>query len=225
MNHSDQLDALAAAFAGFQGDVKNPIKDQQATIKMKAGGEFSYRFAALADVLDAVRPALSVHGLSVAQELVSDTNGGLGCATMLMHSSGQWVSFAPFFIPAGGDAKEYGGAASYARRYALMAALNLAAADDDVTTAAPRPPTRKADPADAAGEAMVTTRQTGKINAESKAAGLTEAQLKLQKTYGVATIAELTRDQASDLIARLIAYREEQTPAQAEPEQEDDIPF
>ena len=232
MNHSEKIDELAAAFAAFQADVKNPQKDQSATIKMKAGGEFSYRFAALSDVLETVRPLLAKHGLSVVQELVSDTTGGLGCATLLMHAGGQWIGFAPFFVPATGDAKEHGAAASYARRYALMAALNLAAAEEDGGAAGQtsRPPA-KAQPKNDAGEVMATPRQVGKIGAEAKAAGITDAQLKLKKTYGVETSSELTRDQASDLIARLLKYREDQTPEppeEAEPPEDDpddDIPF
>lgn len=239
MNHSENISQLAEAFAAFQADVRNPPKDQSATIKMKAGGEFTYRFAALSDVLETVRPLLAKHGLSVVQELVTDTAGGLGCSTLLMHASGQFIGFAPFFVPATGDAKDHGSAASYARRYALMAALNLAAADDDAGVAGqvPRPPA-KAQPKNDAGEAMATSRQLGKIKAEAEDAGLTDAQLKLKKSYGVETTSELTRDQASDLIARLLKYREEQTPeapdvdpaaeqarADAEHDPDDDIPF
>ena len=224
MNRSDQINELAEAFAAFQADVKNPVKLQKVDT-----GTFSYHFAPLADVLEVVRPLLAKNGLSVVQELVSDTTGGLGCSTLLMHKSGQWITCAPLFVPAGDNAKDIGAAASYARRYALMAALNLAAADDDGAAAPQRAPAKptaspqratstptKALPTNAAGETMVTERQLGKIAFESKAANLHEAQLGLAKTYHVESKAELTRDQASDLIARLIKHREEQeeqTPA------------
>ncbi len=211
MNRSESIAALAEAFVAFQAEVKNPTKNTTATIRKKAGGEYSYTYVTLADVLDLVRPALTKHGLAVAQELVADKDGEVGCATLLMHKSGEWIAFSPLFVPGGADAKEHGGAASYARRYSLMAALNLAAADDDDESS---PPPRRSAPRKAAATAapvMITERQKSKIAAEAEACGITDAQLakSLVRDFKVETTGELTRDQASELIARLMKRHEE----------------
>ncbi len=214
MNRSDSIAALAEAFVAFQGDAKNPPK----TAKVDTG-KFSYAFAPLPEILEAVRPLLAKHGLAVAQELTTDKDGEVGAATLLMHKSGEWIAFAPLFVPGGADARDHGGAASYARRYALLAALNLSTADDDASAPPARKPAqRRSAPAKPQGEAaspqgevMVTDRQTAKIAAEAAACGITDEQLAkaLQRDFHVETTGELTRDQASKLIARLMKRHEE----------------
>jgi hypothetical protein len=205
VNRSDSIAALAEAFVAFQAEVKNPVKSGKVDT-----GKFSYTFAPLPEILEAVRPLLSKNGLAVTQELVSDTTGGVGAATLIMHKSGEWIAFSPLFVPAGEDAREHGSAASYARRYALLAALNLSTADDEAAGAAP-PARRTPRRAGGGGTVMVTDRQKSKIAAEADALGITDEQLAkaLQRDFKVETTGELTRDQASELIARLMKRREE----------------
>lgn len=239
MNRSDSIAALAEAFVAFQGDAKNPVKTAQVDT-----GKFKYTFAPLPEILETVRPLLAKHGLAITQELVTDKDGEVGAGTLLMHSSGEWIAFAPLFVPAGSDAREHGSAASYARRYAILAALNLSTSDDDAAAPPARKPAqrRSTAPKQPEGETMITERQTAKIAVEAAACGISDAQLvkALKRDFNVETTGELTRDQASELIARLMRKREEQQPAekpadiepdyeqaraeQAEPD-DDDIPF
>lgn len=240
MNHSDSIAGLAEAFADFQSEVKNPVKSQEVDT-----GKYRYRFAPLDEILAAVRPLLAKRGLAIAQELITDHEGQIGCGTLILHKSGEWIAFAPFFVPGGADAPAHGSAASYARRYSLLAALNLSAGQDE--DAAPpdssKPAKARSAPRRSSpdGEVMVTERQKGKIAAEAAALGVTDEQLAkaMKRYYKVETSGELTRDQASDLIALLMRKREEQEAAekpadidadyeqvraeQAEPD--DDIPF
>jgi hypothetical protein len=58
--------------------------------------------------------------------------------TMIVHESGEWIE-GSFEIPLGKtDPQGAGSAISYARRYALMAALNMPAVDDDGNAASKR---------------------------------------------------------------------------------------
>lgn len=225
MNHSDSITDLAAAFAAFQGEAKNPVKSQEVDT-----GKFRYSFAPLDEIIAGVRPLLAKHGLAIAQELITDNEGQIGCGTLIMHESGQWLAFSPFFVPGGADAPAHGSAASYARRYSLLAALNLSAGqDEDAAPPAspraqkPRSAPRRSSPS---GEVMITERQTAKIAAEAAATGVTDAQLAkaMKRYYKVETTGELTRDQASDLIALLVKKHKEQDgddpPADVDPDYE-----
>ncbi len=205
MNHSDSIAALAEAFVAFQAAVKNPVKSTRVDT-----GKFSYAFAPLPEILEAVRPLLAKNGLAVAQELVTDRDGEIGASTLLMHSSGEWIAFAPLFVPAGADAREHGAAASYARRYALLAALNLSTTEEDTQDGA-APPAPRARTRTRSATVMVTERQLGKIAADADALGISDEQLAkvLRRDYRVETTGELTRDQASELIARLTKRRQE----------------
>jgi hypothetical protein len=134
MTTSDQINEIAAALAKAQGAMKPAIKDG-------LNPHFKSKYADLAANVEAARAPLSVNGLAVLQEATTVPNG-IAVATRLIHSSGQWIQFDPLTVPlAKMDAHGVGSATTYARRYALGAALGLVAEDDDgnaATQAAPR---------------------------------------------------------------------------------------
>jgi hypothetical protein len=129
MRTSDTIDALSAAMATAQGEMKPAIKDA-------TNPHFKSKYADLASVFEAVRAPFSKHGLSVWQEL-GNAEGGVTVTTRLVHKTGQWVEFGPLFVPAGKqDAQGLGSAATYARRYGLASALGVCADEDDDGNAA-----------------------------------------------------------------------------------------
>lgn len=132
MEHTGSLSSLSKALAAAQAGLKNPVMDAK-------NPHFGNRYASLAAVRDAVYPVLAQHGLSVVQGLASE-NGQVVCTTMLLHDSGEWIR-ERFALPAGkGDAQAYGSAATYCRRYALMAMVGVVGDDDDdANTATPTP--------------------------------------------------------------------------------------
>lgn len=142
-------------------------------------GSYSYDYADIADVVKRTRPVLAEHGL-VALTPIHDHGNGLACTVTLLHASGGRLDFGPFPFPHGKDAQATGSMVTYHRRYALVAALGMAAGDDDDGAAAvPRQeqPAAVADPriSQANAEAMI---------AKIEAAGLTVAEVVKLGTEG-----------------------------------------
>jgi hypothetical protein len=129
--------AFAKAQAGFPAIPKTKTVDT---------GSFSYKYADLPSIIEAVAPHLEGEGLSVGQSVVSD-EGRVGVETRIYHISGHVETFGPVFLPAGNDAKSAGSAITYARRYSLCAALGIAADEDDDGQAATREAPTREDPA------------------------------------------------------------------------------
>jgi len=125
MQMSENLTELGVALSKFQGEVNNVSKD-------KSG--YGYKYADLAQILDVVRPLLSKHGLSVVQ-MPGKSESGVTVSTMILHSSGQWLQSEtqlPMDTAAKMSAAQAAGSViTYARRYALAAALGIAQEDDD----------------------------------------------------------------------------------------------
>jgi hypothetical protein len=98
-------------------------------------GSFSYKYADLGDVVKLTRPILAKNGLVALTPIVA-CEGGLGCLVIIIHASGERLDLGPVPFPHGRDAQATGSMITYHRRYALVAALGLAAgADDDGATA------------------------------------------------------------------------------------------
>lgn len=130
----------AKAFLAAQREMPAIHKNQKAVIPTKAGGSYSYTYADLKDIIDLALPVLHKHGLSVSQDPVT-LNNQIGVATRIYHESGHVESFGPLLLPGGQDARSAGSAVTYARRYALTAALGIAVEDDDDGARAPAPET------------------------------------------------------------------------------------
>ncbi len=136
-----RMKGWAEAFTAAQAELPPIGKRHEATIPTKTGGGYTYKYADLNDVLEAVRPVLNKHGLSISQSSVSE-EGKIGVVTRIYHTSGHVETFGPLLLPAGGDARSAGSAITYARRYGLCAALGIAPDDDDDGAAAEPAPAR-----------------------------------------------------------------------------------
>jgi len=126
MRSSETTAKIFPAIVAAAADLRNPPKT--ATAKM---GQYSYSYAKLPDILDAVKPVLAKNGLAVLQETLTD-DGAPAVRTLIVHSSGEWLlSDAVDLPPTKPDPQGIGGALSYARRYSLTAMLGIAGEDDD----------------------------------------------------------------------------------------------
>lgn len=119
MNKSDSINELAAALSKAQSEIVGAVKDS-------TNPHFKSGFASLESVMDCVKAPLARHGLAYTQ---LGHEGGL--ETVLMHSSGQWVSSLTPLLNPKGDMQGLGSAMTYGRRYALSALLGVPQIDDD----------------------------------------------------------------------------------------------
>lgn len=123
MNKSDSIANLAAALVAAQAELRNPAYDSK-------NPHLKNEYASLASVRDTVTPVITRHGLSFTQLLGSD-KGEVQCTTVLLHKSGEWIS-GTFGVPAvKNDPQGFGSAATYARRYSLLALLGVVGDKDD----------------------------------------------------------------------------------------------
>lgn len=123
MNKSESINELAAALAKAQGKLKNPPFDSN-------NPHFRSKYASLASVRDTVIPILSEHGLSIVQMPIFE-DGKAGCETMLMHSSGQYISERLLIPVDKPNAHGVGSATTYSRRFSLMAFAGVVGDEDD----------------------------------------------------------------------------------------------
>lgn len=114
---------LHAALAAAQGELKNPEKTKQADT-----GKYKYNYADIGDVLEAVLPVLSRHGLAVTQP-TTIRDGAIILITRLSHGEEAIESEYPV-CSLNGNHQAMGAAMTYARRYALTSLIGVAAVDD-----------------------------------------------------------------------------------------------
>lgn len=100
-------------------------------LKSSTNPHFKSRYADLSACVEAVVDALNANGIALTQH-THRADGGVIVETVLLHESGEDLSFGTLFVPSSkNDAQGYGSALTYARRYSLMAACGLAPEDDD----------------------------------------------------------------------------------------------
>ena len=138
MTRSESVNELAAALAKAQGEILAAKKDSE-------NPHFRSKYADLGSVWDAIRAALTKHGLSVVQSprllTTHETVWFVEIETTMLHESGQYLSDVLAMPLPAPTPQGVGSACTYARRYALAAFAGVAAAgDDDDANAASEPP-------------------------------------------------------------------------------------
>lgn len=123
MEMSEKIDQIAAALIEVQGDISDPVKNAN-------NPHFKNDYADLSAVLKITRPALTAHGLSVAQTF-DDCDHGVMVVTTLFHKSGQWIRSRLRLNPGKDTPQAYGSAITYGRRYSLAAIVGITQTDDD----------------------------------------------------------------------------------------------
>lgn len=138
MKSSDKNETIFKAFITAQAQMDGVKKNA-------TNPHFKQKYADLGAVCDAVMDKLSEQGIGVIQWPVSDQNG-VGVETVLIHSSGEWLS-GEYTLPlAKQDPQAAGSAITYARRYALMAICGIVPEDDDGNAASGRDAKKDDDP-------------------------------------------------------------------------------
>lgn len=127
MERSEQIDQLATALSKFQGSLEQPKLNSTVKVKTRTGGEYSFKYADLSECKAAAKKPLSENGLAVTQLIEDDYS----LLTVLMHSSGQWISSRVKMPISEPGAQAIGSAITYAKRYAFCAILGIVADDDE----------------------------------------------------------------------------------------------
>jgi len=127
MKTSESIVNLAKALVEAQKNMGNAVKDSKNPF-------FKSSYATLNAVREACIPSLNTNGISVLQPMTTNENGKNFIETVLMHSSGEFISSSTEVIVPDAkrnDAQAHGSAQSYARRYGLQSLLCIGAEDDD----------------------------------------------------------------------------------------------
>jgi hypothetical protein len=134
MNKSESIKELSAALVKAQTALEGVTKD-------KNNPFFKSKYADLSSVVGALKGPLTEAGLGYTQVL-HDADAAAKVETVIIHSSGEWLSCGIISVPVSKlDAQGYGSALTYARRYSLSAAFGVAPEDDDGNAAAKAAPT------------------------------------------------------------------------------------
>jgi hypothetical protein len=127
------------------------VKAQKAfgpALKTNTNPHFRSKYAGLDACIEAVVDALNDNGIALTQKTHETERPGVVVETVLVHESGEELSFGKLFVPSSkADAQGYGSAITYARRYQLQTALGIAPEDDDGNAASGSAPQQQARPA------------------------------------------------------------------------------
>jgi hypothetical protein len=172
MIKSESIKELLTALAKAQGKISAAKKDS-------TNPHFKSKYADLASCWEAIKEPLSTNGLSLSQ-WVSSSDKGLNLITMLGHSSGEYI-YSEYSMPSGQTSQAIGSAITYARRYALSAAVGLVADEDDDANAATdyqKQPKPAASPVFVPKKpAKISEEQVSALVSRAAALSVTEAQL------------------------------------------------
>ncbi|CDK30160.1 ERF family protein [Candidatus Babela massiliensis] len=123
-NRSENLNELFTALAKAQGEMK--IANE-----LCENPYFKSKYANLAEIVKASRPALSKNGLSVIQQILSDDEGRMLLCTILSHASGQWIESRVRIIPPKNDVQSIGSYMTYLKRYSYASIVGVVTSDED----------------------------------------------------------------------------------------------
>lgn len=124
-------EAFSGAMTDFQRQCKFVGKVRDAKIVSKNGGSYGYKFASFDDVMRVAAPVLDDCRLAVSFRTEA-IEKGIRVTCRLRHGIHFEDHTLDVPIPAMNvnDTQRYGAALSYAKRYALCAALNIVCTDD-----------------------------------------------------------------------------------------------
>ncbi len=106
-------------------EMVNPTKASVATVQMKGGGKYTYKYETLDQVLAIVRPALMRNGFGLTQ-YVKD---GFLCTAVFDVSEIRIMDERQ--VPNTSDPQAFGSWETYMRRYSLRSVFGLCGEDDD----------------------------------------------------------------------------------------------
>lgn len=201
MKKSESIAQLAKSLSIAQGAMKGAVKDAQNPF-------FKANYSDLASIIDAIKAPFSANGLSYVQLTDTTPEGLVSIETVLMHSSGEWISCSLAQKPLKSDPQSMGSLVSYLRRYTLQAISGVPSVDDDGNAAthqtAPHQEQVKIPyvPSQAAKNFSAPTEaQLKRLHAIATANKWQPSDVKafMKEFHGVESSKDLTKDQYNDV--------------------------
>ncbi|WP_419790706.1 ERF family protein [Staphylococcus chromogenes] len=196
MRMSESITEISKAISSFRKEVKQPIKDADNPF-------FKSKFVPLENVVEAVDQVAPNLGLSFVQWALNDENGRVGVATMLMHSSGEYIEFDPVFMNAEKNTPQGAGSLiSYLKRYSLSAIFGITSDQDDDGNAASGKQSKS--------EPKASSKTVGALKQEvlnfvelMKSLNKDVTQQQAEKTFGIQNYTAMTEQQAVNTINKI----------------------
>lgn len=135
---SPTIGKLAAALSKAQAEMKPAARGAYNTF-------FKSSYAPLEAVIDVIKEPFKNHELAYSQPTRTDEHGNVHVTTIIMHSSGEWISGESTAKPAKPDAQGIGAVISYLRRYGLESMAGVSRGDDDAESASDHDPKKQAE--------------------------------------------------------------------------------
>lgn len=123
MKKSDEINELAQALNKAQAEMGGAVTDANNPF-------FKSKYADLGSIIKVIKPPFANNGLSYSQFPITEESR-IGVETVIMHSSGQFISNEFTMNVPKADPQSAGGVISYCRRYALQAVCGVPAVDSD----------------------------------------------------------------------------------------------
>ncbi len=139
MKTSENINEIAKAMSLAQKEMKPALLDS-------SNPYFGSKYSNLLSIWKTISEPLTNNGLSIVQDALT-LEKHISITTRISHESGQWMEFGPLLMPSKKiprkndpellrsieviDAQSIGSAISYARRYALCAALCIVSGDPE----------------------------------------------------------------------------------------------
>lgn len=196
MQKSESIAEISKALSEFHKEVKQPHRSAENPF-------FNSKYVPLEHVVDAITECAPKHGLSFVQWPVNDENGRVGVATMLMHTSGEYIEFDPVFMNAEKSTPQGAGSLiTYLKRYSLSAVFGITSDIDDDANTFEKPPSNQSQRQQ---KKQLTEKQVQRLYAIANSAGFSTADVKkvLMKDYNKTSAADLTRQEYDELISRM----------------------
>lgn len=119
---------LFEAFGKCLDEIQNPPKNKEASVIMKSGGKYKYKYADLVDVVDGIKKVTKKHGLMISQPLINSEEKLLLVTNLIFKGEIYQASSVEIFPHE--DPQRVGASITYFRRYALTSLFGIVADDD-----------------------------------------------------------------------------------------------
>lgn len=107
-------------------------KEIEGIAKKSVNPFFKSKYTNLSDIIEATRPILAKHGLSILQSTLGDKNGNIGIKTTILHTSGEYITQEGILVrPEDRSIQKIASLITYLKRYELSSLLYVSSVEED----------------------------------------------------------------------------------------------